>query len=696
MSVAIALAVRAIIQTLIIFGITALAERYVLPLVNRAIAEIMETLGVPEDTAQDIMANEVLLFAEKVGVATLAVRSKLPASIADRLGFSSKGYAPRKIPQIEKVAPAISAGIKKGVAIGGIQLGTGILTLTGGLLTWNLLTDWVWIGNTLGFLPEDAQNDIQKRALSIKNLIDAPKSLVYGAQKQRRQISQQERELIRASADAGAEQISELKKVYEQKFMLFGRADVVAEMRRATIALTLELEVLRQMAGLIPRKPIETEKIEGIVGAVFDGDTIQLSSGETVRMVGIDAPESTTAAGEKSKKWLKEKIENKKVRVESDPGALMDMYGRRLGVIYLDEKNINIEMLREHLAEFSEFEPNALVFKKQWKAAAAERIGDTRSVRAVRVFTGIVSQGKLGDAAAFTPREDDLIDSLDDLRAGAENNLAQFLISLPARIVYEIKIVAQITDANGFKRRGEARRIVTGYGKNGEPRHKTIINKFAICDVYVFTARNVRTKIQTIVLGPTDAVAFQPQAEDIQNLETALRANLATQKTEDIATIRGVDVSAAAAPATSTWDDRLPTWQEYSTIPAAQEFFNRIGGDGSGSAGVKVTENWYHINAQNDYAIWQRGRERERERTEAVTAPGAPQGVAVAAPFRGVCAASNLSAFYSTQNKKLPSVAERGALYESYGLGQGAWYTGTAEQNLKLLAALKSRSGCTL
>jgi len=51
--------------------------------------------------------------------------------------------------------------------------------------------------------------------------------------------------------------------------------------------------------------------------------------------VGIDSPESTTEAGEKAKMYLKKRLINKRVRVDSDPNALIDIYGRRLGVVYL-------------------------------------------------------------------------------------------------------------------------------------------------------------------------------------------------------------------------------------------------------------------------------------------------------------------------------------------------------------------------
>lgn len=55
-------------------------------------------------------------------------------------------------------------------------------------------------------------------------------------------------------------------------------------------------------------------------------------------------------------------------------------------------------------------------------------------------------------------------------------------------------------------------------------------------------------------------------------------------------------------------------------------------------------------------------------------------------------AATTLSAWYSAQGKPTPSITDRGTLYESYGLGAASTYTGTAEQNNRLLAVLKGQT----
>jgi endonuclease YncB( thermonuclease family) len=94
------------------------------------------------------------------------------------------------------------------------------------------------------------------------------------------------------------------------------------------------------------------------VTRVYDGDTIKAEGHDIdikVRLVGIDAPETSRKKREpgqpysqQSKKYLAELVLNKTVDIK---GYGVDGYSRILGVIYLDGKNINIEMVRAGLAE---------------------------------------------------------------------------------------------------------------------------------------------------------------------------------------------------------------------------------------------------------------------------------------------------------------------------------------------------------
>ncbi len=105
--------------------------------------------------------------------------------------------------------------------------------------------------------------------------------------------------------------------------------------------------------------------VAGTITKVSDGDTIQVITPEQtklkVRLYGIDAPETPkinqrTGAvnktgqpyGEESWKALKGKTLEKLVKVEI---LDIDKYKRMVCIIWVDDRNINLEMVREGYAE---------------------------------------------------------------------------------------------------------------------------------------------------------------------------------------------------------------------------------------------------------------------------------------------------------------------------------------------------------
>jgi len=114
------------------------------------------------------------------------------------------------------------------------------------------------------------------------------------------------------------------------------------------------------------------------VTRVTDGDTIKVSSDgtiTTVRLVGIDAPETSKRKNEpgqpfsrKSTKHLASLELNKSVTVKSYG---TDRYGRTLGVVFVDGKNVNLEMVKVGLAEVYRGRPApGLDIDPYWKAEA--------------------------------------------------------------------------------------------------------------------------------------------------------------------------------------------------------------------------------------------------------------------------------------------------------------------------------------
>ena len=354
------------------------------------------------------------------------------------------------------------------------------------------------------------------------------------------------------------------------------------------------------------------------------------------------------------------------------------------------------------------------VFTDSYATSSASASSAPASVSsAPKVFTGIVSQGTLGDGTNFVPRPDDLITDVTDLEAALRNNLAPFLAAIPSRVIYEVKIQSSYTTRDGFTVRGITQRVQNGTFANGTPKYKSVTNKFAVANLYVLTAKGSRSKIDSIVLGPTDAVSFQPQAGELNALETNVRKTITT--TYPLAS-KEIE------------DENGEPNRKVSTGPTAQE--KREGNDPTASVGSSLTfkqsgqTTLYLYKGKYFYKSTQfKGTYRDINPGKAIAvqiasgqvklenltddeyipepvtnqdaaaflrgewppkAPLPPPPPAPPAPPKP----KTLTEFYALTGDPLPSIQERAAEYDKLGLGSFLYYTGTAEQNAKLLEAL--------
>jgi endonuclease YncB( thermonuclease family) len=92
-------------------------------------------------------------------------------------------------------------------------------------------------------------------------------------------------------------------------------------------------------------------ELTGEVIKIADGDTLTILDGSNtqhkIRLAGIDAPEKGQAFGTKSRENLAAKVFRKNVRIEVID---VDRHRREAGRIYLDDRFINSEMVREGFA----------------------------------------------------------------------------------------------------------------------------------------------------------------------------------------------------------------------------------------------------------------------------------------------------------------------------------------------------------
>lgn len=95
------------------------------------------------------------------------------------------------------------------------------------------------------------------------------------------------------------------------------------------------------------------EEITGRVVRVADGDTITVLNASKVqhkvRLAGIDAPEKAQPFGQRSRESLEDLVAGRTVIVEIHK---KDRYGRYVGKVILNSRDVNLEQLRRGMAWF--------------------------------------------------------------------------------------------------------------------------------------------------------------------------------------------------------------------------------------------------------------------------------------------------------------------------------------------------------
>ncbi|MDF1582408.1 MAG: thermonuclease family protein [Methyloprofundus sp.] len=143
-----------------------------------------------------------------------------------------------------------------------------------------------------------------------------------------------------------------------------------------------------------------------VVKKVYDGDTVQLSDGRKIRLLGINTPEiehpnqAEQVGGELAKKWLIEALLGKKVRLEFAQEK-RDKYQRYLAHIFTEQDvHINCELVRLGFASVNVFPPSLKYVPELIEAereAEAGKLGiwgySEYSVKSVQQLTNKNKQG---------------------------------------------------------------------------------------------------------------------------------------------------------------------------------------------------------------------------------------------------------------------------------------------------------------
>jgi len=149
------------------------------------------------------------------------------------------------------------------------------------------------------------------------------------------------------------------------------------------------------LLSILFQAPVLSIENTYIVTRTIDGDTIELSNGEHVRLIGIDTPESRDnpklkrdatwtgqdkqaiiTMGKRATEFTKKLVEGKQVRLEFDVQQ-MDKYGRLLAYVYLEDGTfVNAEIMKAGYAQVMTIPPDVKyqdLFLKLQKEARASK-----------------------------------------------------------------------------------------------------------------------------------------------------------------------------------------------------------------------------------------------------------------------------------------------------------------------------------
>ena len=99
------------------------------------------------------------------------------------------------------------------------------------------------------------------------------------------------------------------------------------------------------------------------VTKVIDGDTIEIESGQKIRYIGVDTPETrhpnkpVECFGKEASRANKKLVKGKWVRLEKDVSET-DRYGRLLRYVYVDDIFVNDYLVRQGYAQAISYPPD--------------------------------------------------------------------------------------------------------------------------------------------------------------------------------------------------------------------------------------------------------------------------------------------------------------------------------------------------
>ena len=130
------------------------------------------------------------------------------------------------------------------------------------------------------------------------------------------------------------------------------------------------------ISGMISGSGQPSQLEQTIVTKVIDGDTVIVEGGESVRLLGMDTDEKGYPCFTPAKKRMEALVFGKQVMLEKDLED-KDQYGRFLRYVFLEERNICLQMVEEGFAVARFPEENA---KYRQEIVAAEKYAQENGI----------------------------------------------------------------------------------------------------------------------------------------------------------------------------------------------------------------------------------------------------------------------------------------------------------------------------
>ena len=131
-------------------------------------------------------------------------------------------------------------------------------------------------------------------------------------------------------------------------------------------------QILNQPQTVNKTTEIKVLPKDGVIERVIDGDTIALRDGTMVRYQGVNAPNSNEPFYKEATEANKKLVENKQVTLQYD-AYTSDRFGRILAYVFVGDKNISVELVKQGLAKVAIYEDRRkLIYQDEFLKAEQE------------------------------------------------------------------------------------------------------------------------------------------------------------------------------------------------------------------------------------------------------------------------------------------------------------------------------------